>query len=598
MNAVRARVELCYRILAALEGKAPRKIPDDRIAKMKIQLEKMEAKALKQEERMRLAEERAKQKIKAAEEKAALAEKNRIDREKKRKEKEDLKNAKQSSAKKKIAQTKARSDFMMRFLTPQKQADPSIRRSISLESPDRPVVPVADLPSDVEVVETSFHLAPYAEPWVMPTALWLRTLVDYDIKASNLDFLKNPIDGIGIDSFKKHMKDMALRLKIAQRKISPVLQQYRNERTQGRDNKSPRFALRRYQVRGRRASGVLKLLKFDENHRPAYFGTKRARSKKITGRRPFVKDESLELNYDVNSDDEWEAEAEDGESLSDIEDDKEMAKEDDELRILYGSDDESDDEDFLDDEGADVVDDDDDSLGSPEKKMNLEEEVSIVAEKRNVIDVDNWSQVAQATVPGTKKRAADGKLKDESKRKRRRKSKGPKAVRVEIIGVDYSDNASPLDYYTVTKFISAAPFKAFDLVEEEKLLAELNTPKKARKPKKKPIMPTAESAPKSTPVKALKFNGNSKSPGVIKKSRGGIKVITAPLPPPTVPPAYAALLPTSNAEILGAYFPPPKAPKSSKKTKKNIVQQPNVPLATSIIPTAHSAQPSSNEHQA
>ncbi|KAJ8029418.1 Chromatin assembly factor 1 subunit A [Holothuria leucospilota] len=56
-----------------------------------------------------------------------------------------------------------------------------------------------------------------------------------------------------------------------------------------------------------------KLLQFHENYRPPYFGTWRKRSQKITGRQPLAKDEDL-LDYEVDSDDEWE---DPGESLSD-----------------------------------------------------------------------------------------------------------------------------------------------------------------------------------------------------------------------------------------------------------------------------------------
>ncbi|KAK3731428.1 hypothetical protein QZH41_013615, partial [Actinostola sp. cb2023] len=58
-------------------------------------------------------------------------------------------------------------------------------------------------------------------------------------------------------------------------------------------------------------------LKFHENTRPPYYGTHRKKSKKISPKNPLKKDEAL-LNYEVDSDDEWEEE-EPGESLSDSE---------------------------------------------------------------------------------------------------------------------------------------------------------------------------------------------------------------------------------------------------------------------------------------
>ncbi|KAJ1569710.1 inositol polyphosphate 5-phosphatase [Cladochytrium tenue] len=48
-----------------------------------------------------------------------------------------------------------------------------------------------------------------------------------------------------------------------------------------------------------------KLLQFQENFRPAYYGTWRKQSKVLSGRKPLAMDQSL-LNYDVDSDAEWE----------------------------------------------------------------------------------------------------------------------------------------------------------------------------------------------------------------------------------------------------------------------------------------------------
>jgi len=70
-----------------------------------------------------------------------------------------------------------------------------------------------------------------------------------------------------------------------------------------------------------------KLLAFCENRRPAYWGTWRKKSRHIGPRRPLGRDEDV-FDYEVDSDDEWEEEAEPGESLTDSEpegDDKEPA---------------------------------------------------------------------------------------------------------------------------------------------------------------------------------------------------------------------------------------------------------------------------------
>ncbi|CAA7400388.1 unnamed protein product [Spirodela intermedia] len=67
---------------------------------------------------------------------------------------------------------------------------------------------------------------------------------------------------------------------------------------------------------------VRKLLQFDKSHRPPYYGSCAA----IKPRRPFAKDSCLD--YDVDSDEEWEEE-EPGESLSDCDkDEDEMLEED------------------------------------------------------------------------------------------------------------------------------------------------------------------------------------------------------------------------------------------------------------------------------
>lgn len=52
----------------------------------------------------------------------------------------------------------------------------------------------------------------------------------------------------------------------------------------------------------------MKLLRFHENHRPTYYGTWSKKSLVVKGRKPFVKDEALD--YEFDSDDEWEDEPE------------------------------------------------------------------------------------------------------------------------------------------------------------------------------------------------------------------------------------------------------------------------------------------------
>ncbi|KAI8813648.1 chromatin assembly factor 1 subunit A-domain-containing protein [Cladochytrium replicatum] len=91
-------------------------------------------------------------------------------------------------------------------------------------------------------------------------------------------------------------------------------------------------------------TGWFKFLKFSENIRPPWFGTWSKTSRIITGRRPFTQDHQL-LQYDIESDLEWEDD-EPGEDLkSDDEDDErsETGERDDEEFVVphgYLSDDE------------------------------------------------------------------------------------------------------------------------------------------------------------------------------------------------------------------------------------------------------------------
>jgi len=70
-----------------------------------------------------------------------------------------------------------------------------------------------------------------------------------------------------------------------------------------------------------------KLLQFHTNERPPYWGTWSKRSNSVGPRRPFAKDSS-HLDYEYDSDDDWEEE-ERGESLSDEEKDVEEDQEED-----------------------------------------------------------------------------------------------------------------------------------------------------------------------------------------------------------------------------------------------------------------------------
>ncbi|XP_029421192.1 chromatin assembly factor 1 subunit A isoform X2 [Nannospalax galili] len=70
----------------------------------------------------------------------------------------------------------------------------------------------------------------------------------------------------------------------------------------------------------RRKFGRMKLLQFSENHRPAYWGTWNKKTAVIRARDPWAQDKNF-LDYEVDSDEEWEEE-EPGESLSHSEGDE------------------------------------------------------------------------------------------------------------------------------------------------------------------------------------------------------------------------------------------------------------------------------------
>ncbi|KAJ2452064.1 hypothetical protein EV183_003180 [Coemansia sp. RSA 2336] len=74
----------------------------------------------------------------------------------------------------------------------------------------------------------------------------------------------------------------------------------------------------------------IKLLQFHGCRRPAYFGTWSKNARVVGGRRPFAQ-EAAEIDYDVDSDAEWEADDEEGEELrSDDDEDDDDDDEDDE----------------------------------------------------------------------------------------------------------------------------------------------------------------------------------------------------------------------------------------------------------------------------
>ncbi|XP_060934415.1 chromatin assembly factor 1 subunit A [Limanda limanda] len=88
-------------------------------------------------------------------------------------------------------------------------------------------------------------------------------------------------------------------------------------------------------VPDRKRYGPMKLLRFHENYRPAYWGTWSKKSTQISPRCPLTQDKDL-LDYEVDSDEEWEEE-EPGESLShsEGEDEEEGGEDDDDNDGFY-----------------------------------------------------------------------------------------------------------------------------------------------------------------------------------------------------------------------------------------------------------------------
>lgn len=74
----------------------------------------------------------------------------------------------------------------------------------------------------------------------------------------------------------------------------------------------------------------IKTLKFWEDERPAYVGTYSKKSRIVNGRNPFGRDDEL-LNYDVDSEEEWDPDEADGEDIGNSDDDHDEDEEGNEL---------------------------------------------------------------------------------------------------------------------------------------------------------------------------------------------------------------------------------------------------------------------------
>ena len=115
-----------------------------------------------------------------------------------------------------------------------------------------------------------------------------------------------------------------------------------------------------------------KFLSFYEDVRPPYYGTWSKKSKFITGKKPFGID-SLQLDYEVDSEGEWEEEEDDvGEEIGDD------AMEDDEEKE-FDEDDEDDEDDGWLAADDDIGDDDDDDADDDTDDVKLDEKTKMVS---------------------------------------------------------------------------------------------------------------------------------------------------------------------------------------------------------------------------
>lgn len=414
MRRTKQRVDLCVKILMALNGL--RRCTQASLEKMKLQLEKADLTACVDRERV-----------------VAKKEKERVKSEK-------AKSIGKSGGKtKRKRQLNAAATFMKRFVKAKEMDEARDLPGLPLpEGRDGVVAPVAD---DREV---------------MSVAWWLRS--EMDVLPSEMVESGMRGDGNAKD-LNSVLQFCASRRSIAEGRVPDALGEYRRARKVNVEDRTPRFVKRRAQVRGRGKNGAVKLLQFDENNRPAYYGTYGKRSRTVRGRRPLAKEAGLD--YEADSDDEWE---EEGEDLCDVEAEKDMALEDAELKRLYGSDDEEDD-DFLDDGDAEDEDDegededgdadgDDNSPANQEAGEGAKPGEGAKREDGGVVDL---------TMVTVKSPVKNGKRagRDENGKKVKRRRTLRQVVVIHHASVANTD-PTRLDKHPVTIFEDAQPIQMFN----------------------------------------------------------------------------------------------------------------------------------------
>lgn len=438
MRKFKHRIDLCVRILLALEGRGRRPAPAT-LDRVKLQLEKADMQARAEAERE--AARKEKERLKIEKLKIEKLKNERLKNERLKNERGKKIGVKTEDHKKRKRQQSAQASFMMRFVKKDEKAEAEAEDEVFVETRKGFAVPIA---KDRDVMCVSW---------------WLRA----EVKNISWELLEHLLqgqqhEGVTAEQMLQHLSICAKRRGSAERRIHVVLREFRQYRKMHTENRTPMFAARRADIRGRGLTGPVKLLQFAENHRPAFFGTFSRRSKLISGRHPFGKD--TELDYECDSADEWD-EDEEGEDLLDCEADKELASEEAELRRLYGSDDEEDD-DFLDD--ADLEDDDDNDDGAGDENGNgsarASQEGSIAPKADgNGTDVIDLTLITVNDAKGENKRPA----KDETRKRSGKRRKGFLKQSVVMYGVSVPDGEpSALDRFAVSALEGSQPIQMFN----------------------------------------------------------------------------------------------------------------------------------------
>lgn len=277
---------------------------------------KKQAELEKKEEEKRAKEE---ERLKREEEKKRLAEQKEEERrqkeeEKKRqneardeeKKKRDIERAKEEERKKKAAEA------FTKFFVPKKKSEiPAVDEDISRDS--------------AESVESSGKFMPFQIRGKMRLAPCVRLQID-KTKLDQLDeYLKNNNENV---SYLKDLKNGMIPKKTG--KTWPEEDKDEDvvavDELEGVGEDIITSSEEKLKLKHR-----AKLLLFNENRRPAFYGTWRKNSKSITGRRPFAFDKKF-FDYEVDSDEEWEEE-DPGESLHGSDSEKEKETYDDDYEL-------------------------------------------------------------------------------------------------------------------------------------------------------------------------------------------------------------------------------------------------------------------------